>query len=392
MTEPLRHRYVDALRGLAATYVLLFHLALTADPPLPLPSYIRWFILGGGTGVSLFFITSAFTLCGSMAARSARATPETAASRLGDYAIRRFFRIAPLFYVLLLVSWLRDASRGVYHPWSSVLYNLTFTFNFVPGEETSFVWAGWTLGVEMVFYVVFPLLFRFVTSVERAVLCLALSIGLAFAYPSLAAWAPPLALLANTFGHFGFFTMLPLFAAGMLAFHLHRRPVAGAADGRSAEGRSVDHRRLSLTLLISAAVAYRVLLLLPGWAPFEVVLFMQAPIFVALLLSLSMVAWPLLVNRVTVFLGTISYSLYLNHSLVLWVLGPLFQWVYRQPVIFVTVRFAICAAIALASTVAVSWVTYRWIEQPGVRLGQWLVARRQAMMAVRQASRAFSRG
>lgn len=123
---------------------------------------------------------------------------------------------------------------------------------------------------------------------------------------------------------------------------------------------------------------------LPWPAPFEVVLFLQAPIFVALLLGLSLVPWPLIVNRLTVFLGTISYSLYLTHSLVLWMLGPVFQWIYRQPLTFVTVRFALCAVVALVSSVAVSWVTYRLIEQPGMRVGQWLIVRRREATMARQ--------
>ena len=54
----------------------------------------------------------------------------------------------------------RDALYyGVWHsPWEWAK-SVLFIFNFIPGSETGIVWASWTIGVEMVFYAIFPLLF-----------------------------------------------------------------------------------------------------------------------------------------------------------------------------------------------------------------------------------------
>ena len=95
--------------------------------------------------VHVFFVLSAFAL-----AYSATQSP----TGYGAYLVKRFFRIAPLFYVL--VAW--AIYRGGWPDWATLAANLTFTFNLVPGMHLSLVWAGWSVGVEMLFYLVFPFL------------------------------------------------------------------------------------------------------------------------------------------------------------------------------------------------------------------------------------------
>ena len=93
-----------------------------------------------------------------------------------------------------------------------------------------------------------------------------------------------------------------------------------------------------------------------------------------LLLGLSLAEWPPLVNRATVFLGVISYSVYLSHPTVVYLLTPLYRWIYTWPAP-TTIRFAMSAAITLVVSILESMVSYRWIEQPGMRLGSRLTRR-----------------
>ena len=58
-----RFAHIDTLRGLAALYVFLYHLALIPEPDLGIPYWAKRIVLSGGTGVTLFFVVSAFTLC-----------------------------------------------------------------------------------------------------------------------------------------------------------------------------------------------------------------------------------------------------------------------------------------------------------------------------------------
>jgi peptidoglycan/LPS O-acetylase OafA/YrhL len=57
-----RLHFIDALRGLAALYVLLFHFVMIPQPKLYVPPAIRPLVLNGWSGVTLFFVISAFTL------------------------------------------------------------------------------------------------------------------------------------------------------------------------------------------------------------------------------------------------------------------------------------------------------------------------------------------
>jgi peptidoglycan/LPS O-acetylase OafA/YrhL len=60
-----------------------------------------------------------------------------------SFYVRRAFRIVPLFYVWLIVSWLRDKYWfGVTHSWQEIVLNMFFGFNFVPGKHAGFVWAS----------------------------------------------------------------------------------------------------------------------------------------------------------------------------------------------------------------------------------------------------------
>jgi peptidoglycan/LPS O-acetylase OafA/YrhL len=80
------------------------------------------------------------------------------------------------------------------------------------------------------------------------------------------------------------------------------------------------------------------------------------------------------VPRLLRFLGTVSYSLYLTHVLVLLVVGRLLPGLaYRA----VGVRLAAGVAV-LALALAVAWAAYRTIERPGQRVGRWIATERAA--------------
>ncbi|MBO7942610.1 acyltransferase family protein, partial [Streptomyces sp. S9] len=88
---------LDALRGLSALYVVVYHVMAMPDPHLPVPTWAVPAIAMGGSGVVLFFVMSAFSLCLTW--------PRHAASgaALRSFYLSRVFRIAPLLLALLAV-------------------------------------------------------------------------------------------------------------------------------------------------------------------------------------------------------------------------------------------------------------------------------------------------
>jgi peptidoglycan/LPS O-acetylase OafA/YrhL len=85
------------------------------------------------------------------------------------------------------------------------------------------------------------------------------------------------------------------------------------------------------------------------------------------------------VPRLLAFLGTISYSLYLSHVLVLQAVGRLVPGLAYRPV---PVRLVAGLAV-LASALALAWAAYRWIEVPGQRIGRLLATERAAARTAR---------
>jgi peptidoglycan/LPS O-acetylase OafA/YrhL len=139
-----RHfRGFDGVRAVAALMVVAFHFGGS-----------RFAFLSGWLGVHLFFVLSGFLITTLLLREEER----TGKVSLGNFYIRRAFRILPAFYVALgataayLVAVGRTVSDGVF---SSLGYYATFLPEFAP---TGYFGHSWTLGIEEKFYVVWPIL------------------------------------------------------------------------------------------------------------------------------------------------------------------------------------------------------------------------------------------
>lgn len=132
---------LDALRGLAAIAVVLHHVAIGID--VPMPAITNYF----GLGVPLFYLISAFTMYHVYFDRSLEPTFAR------KFMIRRYGRLLPAYLVMLSVM---AATVGV--NWMALPAYLTLTFGFVPAYSGGGVWAAWSIGVEMMFYLLFPVM------------------------------------------------------------------------------------------------------------------------------------------------------------------------------------------------------------------------------------------
>ncbi|MCF7751699.1 acyltransferase [Bacillus subtilis subsp. subtilis] len=357
MPSPNRLAFLDALRGLAAVYVVLFHVMAMPVPALVTGPGLGAVLATGGTGVTLFFIISAFSLAYTMP-RHARAPRP-----LLSFYLHRVFRIAPLFFVLLAFSIWRDG-RGSHagHSAAEILSNVTFTFNLFNGWETGIVWASWAIGVEMLFYAVFPLLFWTITTPLRA--CVAA--GLATLASGLAMSGVLGAAGLDAVTAYGLLRHLPVFLYGIVAYHLFNAMMGMPA---------ATVRRCCLLALVGAIIllvglvvgsAYTVIGPGAGW-----VLFGAA--YAVLLLGLSRFPLTVIVNRVTTWLGQVSYSLYLGHPIVVALLMPVFRRIYAA-VPHAELAYLACAALTLAIALPLAQLGYRLIEVPGIRAGHRVLA------------------
>ena len=82
-----------------------------------------------------------------------------------------------MFYLWIVITALRDiVVFDATHTWVEYFLSTLFLLNFVPGKEEGFVWAGWTLGVEMIFYLIFPVLIRLADNFANSLICLLLAL------------------------------------------------------------------------------------------------------------------------------------------------------------------------------------------------------------------------
>ncbi len=381
--EPVHFGYIDTVRGLAFFAVLVLHTGLSVGP------FPGKDLLQGGYGVQLFFLASAITLCHSMAERR-RSEPFP----VFYFYLRRWFRIAPLFWFGMVLYWtipaiiprfwlLQWAPQGV-HPSYFVLTAL-FLQGWHPCTFDSIVPGGWSIAVEMTFYIFFPLLFCWLKNAKRAMAAVVLAVLYlklldhvgatnshsliselrAHLYPGTtdAAW--------NFFISLWFPAQLPVFIVGFLAYHLIKSEFVNQAARDPFWANC-----LFFFCLVFLAGLFRGQA--RGFIPnFMMIVFALA----AMILAMSGGALRWLINPWTRYLGKISFSGYLMHFAALGITLRLFgihltgasQAMDAGSSAANLLLFLKLLAVSLGLTVIISTITYHLIEKPGIALGRKLI-------------------
>jgi peptidoglycan/LPS O-acetylase OafA/YrhL len=169
---------IDGLRALAVVPVLFYHVGV--------PGFS-----GGFVGVDIFFVISGYLICGMI-----DADIRGRSFSLGDFYKRRILRILPALFVMFMVTSvlayvyclpveLQDYSRSLAGAVASVsnFYFAQTAGYFEAPAETKPLLHTWSLGVEEQFYFIVPLLmllaYRFAPG--RAKLLFAVAATLSFA-------------------------------------------------------------------------------------------------------------------------------------------------------------------------------------------------------------------
>lgn len=346
---------LDALRGLASVFVVVLHVAAMREPDLPLPPALAPLVYLGGTGVALFFVMSAFSLHLTWPRHVANARP------LVSFWLSRLLRIAPLLLVLLAAMALRDAFRiDSRYSLPEIAANASLLFGLFPQWQPGIVMGSWTIGVEVPFYLFFPLIVLYVRSLRGALIFTSLTTGL---WLLLSASPPDFA--AHLVRHTGLITQLPLFALGGLCFYAWRHVEAFSPESRRLIGIVAMVGGLAGTLALVYLGVPTFLAPVGSW---------QASALLYGLLMIGVLLWNQgwLVNRATCFLGMISYSLYLMHPLVIPRLYGVMAFLQEQGLPS-GVAYLASLALTLAVSVPLAYLAYRCIERPAIVFGQqWL--------------------
>ncbi|CAA6819859.1 MAG: Unknown protein [uncultured Sulfurovum sp.] len=171
---------IDILRGLAVSVVVLYHFYALFDlhghSTYPLAYTL------GQLGVPLFFVISGYLIYRSI---DYSVHTQGTFSGLKQYTLHRLFRILPAYYVNLFIVFIIAYFFSNYmNTWSEgfilkqILSHLTFTSYFI--YQTSGVGvngAYWTLSIEMLWYILAPLMLFFIKKERYFILLFLLSLA-----------------------------------------------------------------------------------------------------------------------------------------------------------------------------------------------------------------------
>lgn len=351
------YSYIDALRGLAIFLVIALHCTQRVSLELPFLQYIGQ---NGGKGVQLFYIVSALTLTMSWFSRS-EANP-------AYFYIRRFFRIAPLFYIAILFYALSGdrgpqywAPEGI-QAWQIGLTAL-FLHGFHPYAINSVVPGGWSIAVEVLFYALYPWLIPYCSSLRKSLLVFGASVLLFYiARPLLIAWMSPhfpasSQYLVSDFPYRSILGQLPTFIFGICVYHLIKKGrkfsiVAGSIAAA-----------FGLVVLVGAYVADAAALKKMAENPFLSVFYLSGMVLLA-----SAFNWK---SKIFEYLGKVSYGGYLSNLAVIGLLGAP---VVQDSLSLLPGHGFLFLMLALVAVTLVSQLLHQFIELPGMNQGKRVIA------------------
>jgi peptidoglycan/LPS O-acetylase OafA/YrhL len=326
---------IDALRGIAVLGVILAHYTDKYDREHHLTRSLGFDVPYGYYGVYLFFVISGFVI---------HMTLHRCETGL-DFAVSRFSRIFPAYWAALLITFGALHALGAAEAPSVFQTLLGFTmlerFFGVPHLDTVY----WTLNVELSFYLWMLLVFKlgWLFKIERVIPFVLLFQALAEIYAQIRGAPFPQstnAVFLLEYGH--------LFCAGMIFYLVWQRGLT----------------RWSLFLLAwclmnQTIVRFREFAYMPSDQVNDVA---TALVFLIIYLTVKgRLRW--LATPVLLYLGTISYTLYLLHNAIGTALMERLTsfGLARWPVFALTV--ACLVALASLVTYAIEKPAMAWIRR-----------------------------
>jgi peptidoglycan/LPS O-acetylase OafA/YrhL len=386
-------QFLDALRGFAAMCVVVQHSLELLSPAWAQFSVERFRL--GEFGVVVFFLCSGFIIPASLERQGSQR----------KFWIGRFFRLFPLYWVVLaavlVLHYAFDSyplpAEYIEHPLRATVANLTMLQDFLSAPLA--LGQSWSLAYELVFYGLVSAMFimglhrkSYVWAAGAFLLTMvvgtrhvpvdavnsfgtrsavALAVALVIAIPfvlyvtrnagpqrwlALALTTASIVLVLNRPETLS--TAMFFFGTLFYGTSLYRW-TAGELSGRW------------LAALSALGVAAVVVMWTVGdvyWGlPFgiatesykaaEILTFLSAYAVFFLALALRDMRYP----RVILYLGTISYSLYLTHAIPVYAIGRVFDNRVLDGVLWV------------GAAIAISACTYRLVEKPAIQIGRRLM-------------------
>ncbi|MEV4513685.1 acyltransferase [Dactylosporangium sp. NPDC049525] len=371
---------LTGLRFIAAFLVVLCHVGINLLPNVAKDQIflIHVFYGFGSVGVSFFFILSGFVL--TWVARESDTVPQ--------FWRRRFFKIYPNHLVTLLAAVLLAVTFAQALSTRDTLATLFLVHAWIPDQDLLFnLWNNtptWSLSCELLFYLAFPMVLNLLRRVRPERLWR----GFWFTFAAIVA-VPFVALLLPAGGthrgtglpwlHMWFMTFFP--PVRMLEFVLGMFTALIIINGRW-----VKRWPLPVALAVAAVGAIAAGGATPPIAGFVMVSALPLVFLVGAAANRDIHGTgSALGSRTMIFLGEISFALYLVHWLVV-----VYGWIGRHsptwganpadaPTTWGTVLTY--AGLTIVTSLVLAWALYTFVERPIMRRWSRPAAKRDTLEA-----------
>lgn len=358
---------IEGLRALAILLVVAAHAG------------VPW-LAGGFVGVDVFFVLSGYLITGLLL----REVTDTGQIAFGAFYLRRLRRLMPALILMVVVTSLvaaivlppgqqlqQPSAAAMAALWASnVYFALSQMDYFSPGTDSNLFLHTWSLGVEEQFYLVWPLLLLLFIGKRQGISRMS-RLRVAMLFVVVAGFGSSW-LLTPRHPQIAFY-MMPVraweFAAGALVWLGFRGKAQGLVGSKVDGGLVQVAGWLGLAMVVVSALVFGSSTPYPGWRAAIPVIGAIAMVWagshgmdtgVSRLLSL----------RPMQQLGRVSYAWYLWHwpALLLGyaIAGSQGTWV----------RVA-----AVAISLGIAAISYRWVEYPVRHQSWWLNHRRAALVS-----------
>lgn len=317
------------------------------------PHLLFGILYNGRIGVQLFFILSSFTLMFSFDRRIGEKNGTS------NFYIRRFFRIAPMYYLAIVVItayYIHLDARNLdilTTPW--YISNFLFLNTLTPYWIKTIVPGGWSISVEFLFYMIFPLIASRIKNINMSAAALCISLIVATIFMELT--KDKFFFFQLDFQQINFLYQLPVFFIGMFTYWLTKESYT-----------QIKNKTWFLFFIVLFLFTYMVV----PYYLFYII------IFCILIFILQKKPYKLLCNKWLSKIGTVSFSMYIVHFfLIISMNGLGIGHLIPVTNLFTSIiNYILLYILVFSLTYTISYFSYKFIEVPGQNLGKKLIKSR----------------
>ena len=238
--------------------------------------------------------------------------------------------------------------------------------------------GGWSIGIEMLFYLLVPVLFKYFNSLKKAILLLIISM-LVSVLINHYFLENTIFFLNSIFGSFNKWALyfwlpnqLPVFILGIVLYHVNKNIVFSFKSGQ--------------IMLVTSLLLYLGFCFFKFDEEYAYYVIKREYIYAAIFLLFAIGTYTtnmkFLVNDFIQKIGVVSFSMYLNHFLIISIFGYFFKGICKKitttlhlPEVILHNDFVFFCyyVLIIIITYFISKVTYKYIEIGGIDFGNKLI-------------------